>query len=438
MKDHFVVLGVAPVRREWFGHVSKWANEAALPIQFIKCISVDEVVSRLESGRPFSAVLIDASANGVDRDLLDLATSVGASPIIIDHGLVDRNWGELGAKAVLNEHFDRMDLSSVLDAHAAPIHSGQTSSVSTQTSAPASRIGRVVAVTGAGGIGTSTVAMALTQGLAGHDDQLPLALADMALRSTQALLHDTRDVVPGLLEFVDSHRLGIPNEAEAIGSIHSFPERGYDLLLGLRHERDWASIPARALSAGWTTLMNRYQTTVCDVTGDFAGLEETGSADIEDRNRLARMAVRHADLVLVVGQPGPWGLHHLIRTILSATEIGVSANAIVPVVNHAPRNPRAKAEITSAVSELLAARMSAADSIVPPIFVPYKKTLEANLGTGEPLPTSLTSPLASTVNALLNLAQPQPDFSVPNEFEGMGEPVAVVPGSLGSWSDIDD
>ena len=89
MKDRFVVLGVAPVRREWFGQVSRWANEAALPVEFIKCISTGEVISRLESGRPFSAVLIDASANGVDRDLLDLTTSVGASPIIVDHGLVN-------------------------------------------------------------------------------------------------------------------------------------------------------------------------------------------------------------------------------------------------------------------------------------------------------------------------------------------------------------
>lgn len=124
MKDRFVILGVAPVRREWFGKVSRWANEAALPIEFIKCISVGEVTSRLESGRPFSAVIIDASANGVDRDLFELANSVGASPIVVDHGLVDRDWGELGTKAVLSENFGRGDLSSVLEEFAAPIGRG--------------------------------------------------------------------------------------------------------------------------------------------------------------------------------------------------------------------------------------------------------------------------------------------------------------------------
>ena len=189
MKDRFVVLGVAPVRREWFGLVSRWANEATLPIEFIKCISANEVTSRLESGRPFSAVLIDASANGVDRDLLDLATSMGTSAIIIDHGLVDRDWEELGAKAVLSEHFDRGDLSAALEEFAAPIREGETTSVATDEPVEQQDLGKVVAVTGSGGVGTSTVAMALAQGIAESRRQQPVVLTDMALRSNQAMLH---------------------------------------------------------------------------------------------------------------------------------------------------------------------------------------------------------------------------------------------------------
>ena len=438
MKDRFVILGVAPVRREWFGRVSRWANEAALPIEFIKCISVGEVISRLESGRPFSAVLIDASANGVDRDLFDLANSVGASPIIIDHGLVDRDWGELGTKAVLSETFGRGDLSSALEEHAMPIGRGDRLTAPAESTDATVETGHVVAVTGSGGMGTSTVAMAVTQGLAEKGERAPVALADMALRASQAMLHDTRDVVPGLLEFVESHRLGIPDEAEAISSIHSFPERGYDLLLGLRHERDWSSIPPRALSASWSTLMSRYRTTVCDVTADFAGLNETGSADIEDRNRLARMAARQADLILVVGQPGAWGIHHLLRTVLSLTEIDVDPSRIVPVVNRAPRNPRARSEVTAAVAELLAARLAGAEQVKPPIFVPHRKTLDATVNTGEPLPGQITAPLASTVHGLLKLADPLMNVKVPHDLAGLAEPVAVVPGSLGSWSEFDD
>ncbi len=439
MKDRFVVLGVAPVRREWFSQVSRWANEAALPIEFIKCISTSEVISRLESGRPFSAVIVDASANGVDRDLLDLATSVGCSPIIIDHGLVDRDWADLGAKAVLPETFDRGDLLLALEDHASAIgRDEQATSQPAEAAASFQNLGKVITVTGSGGVGTSTVAMALAQGLAGNDSSQPVVLADMALRANQAMLHDTRDVIPGLLEFVESHRLGVPNEAESIRSVFTFPERGYDLLLGLRHERDWLSVPARALSASWTTLMGRYQTTVCDITGEFDGMEETGSTDIEDRNRLARMAARQGDLVLVVGHPGAWGLHHLIRTILSLTEIGVDAARIVPVINHAPRNPRAKAEITAAITELLSQRLSASNSTNPPTFIPYRKSLDASLGAGEALPSAITSPVSSAVKVFLDLQGPTAPIRTPDDIADLGEPVAVTPGSLGNWSEIDD
>ena len=228
MNERFVVLGASPVRREWFSKVGRWANDATLPMEFIKCISVGEVYSRLESGRPFSAVLLDASTVGLDRNVLDLAASVGCSPIIVDHGLVNRDWAELGAKAVIPEHFDAALLRDVLEENALPISratAAPTELVSDDTGADLTT-GRVVAVTGAGGMGTSTIAMALAQGLARYASRRQVLLADMALRSGQAMLHDSRDVIPGLLEFVDSHRLGVPNPEESDAAVHTFPERG--------------------------------------------------------------------------------------------------------------------------------------------------------------------------------------------------------------------
>jgi len=119
--ERFVVLGVAPVRREWFRRVGRWSNEATIPVDFVKCISMTEVISRLESGRPFSALLADASSSGLDRDVLDLANAVGCSSIIIDHGLVDRDWNELGARAVIPERFEASDLHVLLEEVAQPI-----------------------------------------------------------------------------------------------------------------------------------------------------------------------------------------------------------------------------------------------------------------------------------------------------------------------------
>lgn len=430
--ERFVVLGVAPVRREWFRRVGRWANEATIPVEFIKCISTTEVISRLESGRPFSALLADASSSGLDRDILDLANAVGCSPIIIDHGLVDRDWNELGARAVIPERFEASDLRALLEEVAQPIGRAVSTTNETKTPEPSDAAqGRVVAVTGAGGLGTSTMAMALAQGLASLPAHQPLLLADMALRSNQAMFHDARDVVPGLTELIESHRLGVPNASDATSTIHSFPERGYDLLLGLRHERDWVSIAPRALSATWTTLMNRYATTICDITGDFDGAHETGSSDIEDRNRLARMAASHADVVAVVGAPGAWGVHHLVRTMLALSELGISAGRLVPIINHAPRNARSRSDLTAAVGDLLSSRISQPELVPSPIFLPTRRNLEATLRDGDPIPGSIAAPLATAIAAVLD-RQDVIDAPAPT-MKDVAVPVA--PGSLGTWSD---
>lgn len=437
MNERFVVLGVAPARRDWFRRVARWANEAAIPVEFVKCISSSEVISRLETGQPFSAVLADASTNGLDRDLIDLANSAGCTPIIIDHGLVERDWHTLGVRAVLDERFDAGDLLSALEDNAQRIGRGDAQ-IRTQVADDdtASPTGQVVAVTGAGGIGTSTIAMAAAQGMVRHEQLHKILLADMALRSSQAMFHDARDVVPGLLELVEAHRLGVPNPADTMSNIHTFPERGYDLLLGLRNERDWISVPARALSATWTSLTSMYTTTVCDLHGEFDGMTETGSSDIEDRNRLGRMAAMQADLIVVVGAPGSWGVHHLVRTVMALAQLGVDGGRILPVINHAPRKTRVRASITSAVGDLLSSRLPDADKIANPIFVPNKRQLEATLRDGDPLPSALTNVLGDAIAAMLLRTQSAPP--TPHAEEDNLVPVAVVPGSLGTWSEDDE
>ena len=94
--------------------------------------------------------------------------------------------------------------------------------------------------------------------------------------------------------------------------------------------------------------------------------------------------------------------------------------------------------MTSAINELLDARLSTADSVKPPTFVPFKKSLEVTLTAGEPIPSSITSSLASAVKILLEMAEPIDGIRVPDDLADLGEPVAIAPGSLGNWSEIDD
>ncbi len=49
--ERFVVLGLAHVRAGWFVEVSRWSTSGVMPIEFVKCVSVDEVRGRLAGAR---------------------------------------------------------------------------------------------------------------------------------------------------------------------------------------------------------------------------------------------------------------------------------------------------------------------------------------------------------------------------------------------------
>ncbi|MST32488.1 hypothetical protein GHK86_07105, partial [Acidimicrobiaceae bacterium USS-CC1] len=71
--ERWVLLGLAPARAAWFGEVTRWSTSGALPAEFVKCLSAEEARARLGSGRPWSALVVDAAAPGFDRDLVDAA-----------------------------------------------------------------------------------------------------------------------------------------------------------------------------------------------------------------------------------------------------------------------------------------------------------------------------------------------------------------------------
>lgn len=429
--DRFVVLGVAPVRSEWFRSVSRWANEAAIPVDFVKCVSVSEVASRLEQTRPFSALLVDALTPGLDRDLIDSARSRGCAVIIVNPGVADRDWRTLGAAAVLDDRFGAEDLVAVLRQAATPVGGAAPSSHPNAHARTQVVQANTIAVTGAGGMGTSTIAMALVHGLAAAVEHRRLVLVDMAMRADQALLHDVGDVVPALTELVDAHRLGVPDDNEIARLIHSVPDRDYHLLLGLRHQRDWMTISGRALDATWTSLENLYTTIVADIDDDFDGAEATGAGDLEDRNRLARTAARRSRLVIAVGSPSTWGIRRLVMTLLSLIELGIPGERILPCINRAPRPPRARAELTRAVAALLHVHDTERTKLATPIFVPDRRGLDDVVRDGAAIPNSIVAAVTAPTAALLSR-------TASRRASPESEPVAVTPGSLGVWSEPDD
>lgn len=431
--ERFVLLGLAQVRSAWFREVSRWATSASLPIEFFKTMSVEEVRVRLASGRAYSALLIDDSIAGFDRDLVDMALEVGCAVVVVDSGRGAVSWADLGASAIVPTGFGRGDLLQVLTQVATPIARTSGTAPDAPVRSTSGYRGQLVAVTGSGGAGRSTVAMAVAQGLAADPRHAELVcLADLALHADQAMLHDARDVVPGIIELVEAHRGGTPT-IDAVRSLTwRVDARGYHLLLGLRRHRDWTSIRPRAFEAALDGLRRGFRVVVADVDEDLEGERSTGSIDVEERNTMARVVAEAADVVVVVGAAGLHGLHGLLRATRGLLEHGVSGARILPVLNRSPRSPRARAELTRAFGELLTA--GTGDRGVPsPIHLTERRHLDELLRDGSRLPDPWLAAVCGPALSLLERYE-----EVPSAALAAQDPVAVIPGSLGSWTEQGD
>jgi len=421
-----------------------------LPVEFVRCVSVSELRARLRSGRAFSAVLIDGSFPGLDRDLIAEASEAGVAVLVVDaQGL--RAWRELGAAALLAEAFSRDELVEVLQATAIPIGAIDLDPLAPSTAPPAAR-GSLIAVGGPGGTGASTLAIALAQGLAGGHGHLPRAhrrragrpevsgqdptrqdptvlLADLCRVADQALLHDSRVLVPSLQEVIEAHRTSRPPLGVVVDQTFEVPARGYQLLLGLRRPRHWVALRPRALESALDALQALADVVVADVELDVEGEAESGSSDVEDRNLLARATLARADLVLVVAEPSMKGLYALARSVGELQGFGVPLERLLPVINRGPRSARRRAALTSALARVAQASLgSGAAALANPLHV-SERAVEEALRDGVALPSAMARSLARAASATLERAGERGVDGAPAP-----EPVAVVPGSLGGFT----
>lgn len=446
-RDRHVVLGAARGDAAWFHDVSRWAMSGTLGIEYVKALDAAEVRARLTSGRRFSAVLLDGHLDRVDRDLVQLAHDAGAVVVVL--GGPRRDWAAIGIDATLPGTVTADELQRCLDQTARPVNlvpdvldavdpqgvHGQpgehTERAEIVEHDHRSTLGRFVVVTGAGGAGVSTVAMALAQhfGASGAGAAATL-LADLTLHADHALLHHVGDVVPGVVELVDAFRLGRATPESVLA--HTFPieDRGYHLLAGLRRPREWSVLRRAALGAALDATRATFDTIVAEVTPDFDGELATGSADIEHRNELARAALRRADVVVVVSRAGVHGVHRLVRTVHEVVSADLTDAPIVPVVTRVPRRPGRRAPVARAVLDLI----SAADlgDIPSPVFVPECRSLDTRIHDAAPLPDAILEPLAATIGARVAAIDPHPTS------QGVAADPGPVPVAIGSLGPLDD
>lgn len=421
--SRYVVLGLALARSPWFRSVAQWANSASIPVEFVKCMSPAELRAHMASARPFSALLVDGGVPALDRDLIDEARKAGCAVVVVDDLRITRDWAALGANAVVNPVFERRDLLDVLAQHSSMIARGDSLPGSDIEEAGDGWRGQVAMVCGPGGTGASTAAIALAQGLA--DDVRHggmVLLVDLALHAEQAMLHDARDVVPGVQELVEAHRTGRPSLEELRALTFSVEARGYQLLLGLRRSRNWSAIRPRAFAAAFDSLRRGWRVVVCDADADLEGEEEGGSIDVEERHMMARTAAESADAVIAVGLPGMKGLHSLVRVVTDLLDHGVAPQRVITVINRSPRSGRARAEMAAALTALLGPRAPQL-ALATPLFLP-DRGVDDDLRDGVRLPSSLCRPLAGAFTVVVARAG----------AASVTAPQPIVPGTLGAWS----
>ena len=425
------VIGLAQARSAWFRDLSRWSTNAALPVEFVKCVSADELEARLASGQAYSAMIVDGGLPSVDRDLVDLARQAGAAVVVVDDGRRRTDWAALGVDGVLADPVERGDLLAVLSTCAPVLRGPAREAAGLCGPPPPGWRGRLVAVTGPSGGGSSTVAMALAQGLGtAPRHQGLVALADLALHADQALLHDAGDIIPGLQELVEAHRLDRPSVDQVRSFAFDTGPRGYDLVLGLRRHRDWPVLRPRAVQAALDGLLRTYRLVVGDVDPDLEGDDQVGSVDVEERNVLARSVAARAELVLVVAQPTVVGLRRLVLVADEWHRAGMAAERLVPVITRGPRRALARAEVAQAVADLAGGmHPDLAAGLPTPLFVAERRGVDGLHRAAMALPAAMVRPVAAAVEAMV-------DRLPLRATEGGAVPaLQVVPGSLGAWAD---
>ncbi len=431
MNECFVLIGVARSRERWFSELARWSNSGVAPIEFVKCLSPDEARAVLGSGRRVSALLLDARGPGLDRELVAMAQDRAVPTFAVSDGSVHRDWDALGCATVLDDDFSPEDLIAELVDHARPVDRRRLHGRATIAPSAPRTSSRLIGVLGSGGVGSSTVAMALAQGLASHDESDSVVLVDGTSRCELAMFHDVGDVIPGLPELVDAHRSDRLDPDEIRRITFEVPARGYRLVLGRRRPADWVTLRHRSVDAALDGLLRSFHTVVADLDADLDGERETGSIDVGDRHAVAIASLRRADLVMVVGRPGIKGIHALASLLVEVISAGVPANRVVPVVNDSPRSPVTRSQIDRAIERLaLPAGPDAARAARPaPVHLRHQRHLEDLHERCSALPEALTSPLCGSTTRLLRQLDPRPLDHEPALDR-------VRPGELGTDADV--
>lgn len=404
-----MVAAVARPAAPWLADLREWASAAHPSVDLVICRTARELQALQPGSGPLSAAVLDGRWFAVDRQLLvDLGRQRVRTLVVDDDRHQAASWIGLGASQVLRSDGLRAHLDAAL-------------ADGTRRLGPAAslvrRRGTLIAVVGGSGAGTSTVAGALAQELAAPSARR-VVLADLALHAHQALLHGIRPPAPGLPELVEAHRRAALPPSAVLDLTHVITSRGYRLLPGLRHHRQWTTLAAAPVQAALSGLLAAATHVVADIDADLEGEADTGSLDVEDRNLLARSAVALAEVVVAIARPTPTGLADLTVLVDDLRRAGVAPDRVVVAITTSTDHPRVRDRATDQVADALTALPGAI------ACVPYQPGVVASVASIGPFPEAIARPVHLAVEAILrsHARRPPVDLLAPQR---------IRPGELG-------
>ena len=327
----YVLLGLASGEPAWLEAVARLVGRRSADDEFIRCTGSVDLATRLGTGRPFSAVLVDHRTVGLDRELVRRASAAGC-PVIVVGGADDPGrLASLGATAHMVDPPSLQDLDGMLARHATPI--GRIDDLRLGLRAedgPAGWTGRMVAVTGPGGTGASTVARLLAAALA-DDPRMysSVLLVDACLEADQAHMHGITDSQVDLQAAARAHRNGDPVDSELRALTFVPAGHRHRLLPGIRQRRDWPTIGGPSLEAALGNLRDHHLATIVDVD-PYVDLAPTHQpVGPTTPGEPARIVFGMADLVLVVGRAGNDSVRSLARVRANLADSGLPAERVM-------------------------------------------------------------------------------------------------------------
>ena len=327
----YVLLGLASGEPAWLEAVARLVGRRSADDEFIRCTGSVDLATRLGTGRPFSAVLVDHRTVGLDRELVRRASAAGC-PVIVVGGADDPGrLASLGATAHMVDPPSLQDLDGMLARHATPI--GRIDDLRLGLRAedgPVGWTGRMVAVTGPGGTGASTVARLLAAALA-DDPRMysSVLLVDACLEADQAHMHGIIDSQVDLQAAARAHRNGDPVDSELRALTFVPAGHRHRLLPGIRQRRDWPTIGGPSLEAALGNLRDHHLATIVDVD-PYVDLAPTHQpVGPTTPGEPARIVFGMADLVLVVGRAGSDSVRSLARVRANLADSGLPAERVM-------------------------------------------------------------------------------------------------------------